>query len=134
MTTWEVEYLDVLRQIPETLRKDPPASNYRPLHWKRDPKIHNTRSRARCQPRVSTPKHSSTDGSGSDQDRIRHPPQRRRAADRAAAKATTADQLGEAKGHESAGTTNRLLEVTGILKTILHHCLHPWHGQPRTSG
>lgn len=68
LTTWEVEYLDVLRQIPETLRKDPRASNYRPSHWKRDPKIHNTRSRARCQSGVSTPKHSSTDGSGSDQE------------------------------------------------------------------
>jgi hypothetical protein len=30
LKTWEVEYLDVLRKIPETLRKDPPASNYRP--------------------------------------------------------------------------------------------------------
>ena len=68
LTEWEVEYLDVLRQIPETLRKDPPPSNYRPSHWKPDPKIHNTRSRARCQSGVSTPKHSSTDGSGSDQE------------------------------------------------------------------
>jgi hypothetical protein len=68
LTTWEVEYLDVLRQIPETLRKDPRASNYRPSHWKRAPKIHNTRSRARCQPGASTPKHSSTEGSGSDQE------------------------------------------------------------------
>lgn len=68
LTTWEVEYLDVLREIPETLRKDPPASNYRPSHWKRDPKIHNTRSRARCQPDASTPKHSSTEGSGSEEE------------------------------------------------------------------
>nr|QOD95030.1 HhpR [Paecilomyces variotii] len=68
LKTWEVEYLDVLRQIPETLRKDPPASNYRPSHWKRDPKIHNTRSRARCQPGASTPKHSSTEGSGSEEE------------------------------------------------------------------
>ncbi|KAJ5265170.1 uncharacterized protein N7525_007338 [Penicillium rubens] len=70
LTTWEVEYLDVLREIPETLRKDPRASNYRPSHWKRDQKIHNTRSRARarCQPGASTPKHSSTESSGSDQE------------------------------------------------------------------
>ena len=68
LTTWEVEYLDVLREIPETLRKDPPASNYRPSHWKRDPKIHNTRSRARCQQGASTPRQSSTEGSGSDQE------------------------------------------------------------------
>ncbi|PYI06187.1 metalloprotease m41 ftsh [Aspergillus sclerotiicarbonarius CBS 121057] len=72
LTTWEVEYLDVLREIPETLRKDPRASNYRPSHWKperkRDRKIHNTRSRARCQPGASTPKHSSTEGSGSEEE------------------------------------------------------------------
>lgn len=32
LKTWEVEYLDVLRQIPETLRKDTPASNYQHSH------------------------------------------------------------------------------------------------------
>ncbi|KAJ6117952.1 hypothetical protein N7523_005703 [Penicillium sp. IBT 18751x] len=72
LTTWEVEYLDVLKEIPETLRKDPQASDYRPSRWKRerkrDRKIHNTRSRARCQPGTSTPKLSSTEGSGSDQE------------------------------------------------------------------
>ncbi|KAI3093185.1 hypothetical protein CBS147333_10113 [Penicillium roqueforti] len=68
LTTWKVEYLDVLREIPETLREDPRASNYRPSHWKRDRKVRNTRSRAQCQPGASTPKHSSTEGSGSDQE------------------------------------------------------------------
>ncbi|EEQ85491.1 uncharacterized protein BDCG_08760 [Blastomyces dermatitidis ER-3] len=68
LTTWEVEYLDVLKEIPETLRKDPRSSNYRPSHWKRDRKVHNTRSRARCQPDSSTPKHSSPEGSDSDQE------------------------------------------------------------------
>ncbi|KAI2676866.1 hypothetical protein LCP963914a_8161 [Penicillium roqueforti] len=68
LKTWEVEYLDVLRKIPETLRKDPLASNYRPSHWKLEPKTHNTRSRARCKPDMSTPKHSSTEGSGSDEE------------------------------------------------------------------
>ncbi|KXG46665.1 uncharacterized protein PGRI_055210 [Penicillium griseofulvum] len=68
LKTWEVEYLDVLRKIPETLRKDPRASNYRPSHWKLEPKTHNTRSRARCKPDMSTPKHSSTEGSGSDEE------------------------------------------------------------------
>ncbi|KAF9882709.1 hypothetical protein FE257_005504 [Aspergillus nanangensis] len=67
LLTWEVEYLDVLRQIPETARKDPPASNYRPSHWKREPKIHNTRSRTRCQPATGTPKASSVEGSSSDE-------------------------------------------------------------------
>ncbi|KAG0153446.1 hypothetical protein PDIDSM_2098 [Penicillium digitatum] len=47
----DVEYLDVLRKIPETLQ----------------PKTHNTRSRARCKPDIS-PKHSSTEGSGSDEE------------------------------------------------------------------
>ncbi|CAG7991697.1 unnamed protein product [Penicillium nalgiovense] len=68
LKTWEVEYLDVLRKIPETLLKDPRASNYRPSHWKLEPKTHNTRSRARCKPDMSTPKHSSTEGSGSDEE------------------------------------------------------------------
>ncbi|KAI2741923.1 hypothetical protein DTO012A8_9953 [Penicillium roqueforti] len=68
LKTWEVEYLDVLRKIPETLRKDPQASNYRPSHWKIEPKTHNTRSCARCEPDMSTPKHSSTEGSGSDKE------------------------------------------------------------------
>ncbi|CAG7940291.1 unnamed protein product [Penicillium salamii] len=68
LKTWEVEYLDVLRKIPDTLRKDPRASNYRPSHWKPELKTHNTRSRARCQPDMSTPKHSSTEGSGSDEE------------------------------------------------------------------
>ncbi|EKV07085.1 metalloprotease m41 ftsh [Penicillium digitatum] len=68
LKTWEVEYLDVLRKIPETLRKYPQASNYRPSHWKLEPKAHNTRSRARCEPDMSTPKHSSTEGSGSDEE------------------------------------------------------------------
>jgi hypothetical protein len=68
LKTWKVEYLDVLRKIPETLRKDPRASNYRPSHWKLEPKTHNTRSRARCRPDISTPKHSSTEGSGSDEE------------------------------------------------------------------
>ncbi|KAJ5110891.1 hypothetical protein N7532_001426 [Penicillium argentinense] len=68
LSTWEVEYLDVLREIPETLRKDPPASNYRPSHWKQDLKIHNTRSRARCQPSTSTRKPSLTEGSSSEEE------------------------------------------------------------------
>ncbi|KAJ5275771.1 hypothetical protein N7524_001924 [Penicillium chrysogenum] len=61
LSTWKVEYLDILREIPETVRtQGRPTSNYRPSHWKFEPKRHNTRSRARCQPGNSTPKHSST--------------------------------------------------------------------------
>ncbi|OGM39870.1 hypothetical protein ABOM_011823 [Aspergillus bombycis] len=63
----KVKYLDILRDIPETIRKDPPTFNYRPSHWKREPKTHNTRSRARCQPGASPPEHSSTEGSGGDE-------------------------------------------------------------------
>ncbi|GAB0138454.1 hypothetical protein EsDP_00006689 [Epichloe bromicola] len=86
LTTWEVEYLDVLKEIPETERKGkgPRSSNYRPSHWKRDRKVHNTRSRAprgkrdrkvhntrsraRCQPDASTSKPKSPEGSESDQE------------------------------------------------------------------
>ncbi|KAI2746745.1 hypothetical protein DTO013E5_43 [Penicillium roqueforti] len=68
LKTWEVEYLDVLRKIPETLRKDPRASNYRPSHWKPEPKMHNIRSRARCKPDMSNPNNSPTEGSVSDEE------------------------------------------------------------------
>lgn len=68
LLTWEVEYMNVLRDIPETIRKDPPASNYRPSHWKKEPKTHNTRSRARCQEDISTPKHSLAEDSDSDEE------------------------------------------------------------------
>jgi hypothetical protein len=57
----------VLKEIPETLRKEPKFSNYRPSHWKRESKIHNTRARARCQLDTSTPQHSPDEGSGSDE-------------------------------------------------------------------
>lgn len=46
LSTWNVEYLDVLRNIPETIRKSPPSSNYRSSHWKRKPKTHDIRSGA----------------------------------------------------------------------------------------
>ncbi|PYI32283.1 hypothetical protein BP00DRAFT_158991 [Aspergillus indologenus CBS 114.80] len=36
--TWKVEYSDVLRHIPETIRQEPPPSNYRPSRWKTAPK------------------------------------------------------------------------------------------------
>jgi hypothetical protein len=67
LSTWKVEYLDVLRHIPETIRKEPPSSNYRPSHWKPIPKVHNTRYRARCNPGVlSTPQGSPSEDSDSD--------------------------------------------------------------------
>ena len=65
LLTWEVEYLDILKSIPETVRKDPPASNYRPSCWKAEPKTHNTRSRTRCKPGAFTPNHSSSEGGDS---------------------------------------------------------------------
>ena len=69
LSTWEVEYLDVLRDIPETIRsKDPPPSVYRPSSWTRSQKSHNTRSRARCKPGQSTPRVSSSEGGGSDEE------------------------------------------------------------------
>ncbi|KAG5297455.1 hypothetical protein I7I48_06573 [Histoplasma ohiense] len=68
LATWEVEYLDVLRGIPETIRKEPPPSNYRPSHWKPVPKEHNTRSRARCKQGASTPHGSPNEDSSSDGD------------------------------------------------------------------
>lgn len=45
LSAWEVEYLDILREIPETIRKEPLSSNYRPSYWELYPKTYNTRSR-----------------------------------------------------------------------------------------
>ena len=66
LSTWKVEYLDVLRDIPETIRKEPPPSNYRPSYWKPNPKTHKTRSQHRCNPGVSTPEGSPSERSDSD--------------------------------------------------------------------
>ncbi|KAL2846620.1 hypothetical protein BJY01DRAFT_234520 [Aspergillus pseudoustus] len=68
LSTWKVEYLDILRDIPETIRKEPPSSNYRPSNWKPNLKTHNTRSRACCQPDLSTPNGSPGESSHSDED------------------------------------------------------------------
>ncbi|KAJ9488434.1 hypothetical protein VN97_g4848 [Penicillium thymicola] len=73
LSTWKVEVLDILREIPETLlSQGRPTSVYLPSHWKFNPKKHkkrhNTRFRARCQPGISTPKHSSAEGSGSEEE------------------------------------------------------------------
>ncbi|PYH74284.1 uncharacterized protein BO88DRAFT_439789 [Aspergillus vadensis CBS 113365] len=49
LDTWEVEYLDILKQIPESVRKEPPSSEYKPPSWKpvdRSPYM----LRRRCQP------------------------------------------------------------------------------------
>ncbi|KAJ5100768.1 hypothetical protein N7456_006820 [Penicillium angulare] len=71
LRTWKVEYIDILRDIPETMRSQSQRTSiYRPSHWKFEPKKHNTRSRARCQPGISTPKHSSAEGSGSEEDHL----------------------------------------------------------------
>jgi hypothetical protein len=48
LDTWAVEYDDVLRDIPATVRKEPPASPYKPQCWqgfKRSP----IRTRSHCQ-------------------------------------------------------------------------------------
>ncbi|GCB25579.1 hypothetical protein AAWM_08464 [Aspergillus awamori] len=119
LTTWKVEYLDVLREIPETLRKDPPASNY--LSALTGNQIGKSTTHALALARVVNRAHRHRSirplkAAAVIKNRIRHPPQPRRASDRAAAQATTANQPGEAKGHEPAETTNGPLEKTGILR------------------
>ncbi|KAG0156273.1 hypothetical protein PDIDSM_3450 [Penicillium digitatum] len=123
LETWDVEYLDVLRKIPETLRKDPRASNYRPSHWKLEPKTHNTRSRARCKPDISTPKHSSTEGSGSDEES--HSPSIAAAA-RSGSSRGRGNNRQSTKESESkrAGQNNKQTSKRwAIYTTLLHNCL-----------
>lgn len=55
LSTWKVEYLHILKNIPETIRKDPPYFECKPSDWKpveRSP--YHTRSRGRCQPNQKT--------------------------------------------------------------------------------
>ncbi|KAE8146486.1 hypothetical protein BDV25DRAFT_169850 [Aspergillus avenaceus] len=67
LSTWKVEYIDVLRDIPETIRKEPPPSNYRPSHWKRVKRSpYKTRTLAYCRSNRTTPRHSSGESSESD--------------------------------------------------------------------
>ena len=69
LSTWKVEYLDILQEIPETIQSQgQPTSNYQPSHWKIEPRRHNTWSRTRCQPGMLTPKHSSMEGSSSEEE------------------------------------------------------------------
>jgi hypothetical protein len=49
LDTWDMEYIDILKKIPQTVRKDPPPSAYKPQRWRgfqRSP----IRTRSRCQP------------------------------------------------------------------------------------
>lgn len=34
LDTWAIEYIDILKKIPETIRKAPPQSSYKPGRWK----------------------------------------------------------------------------------------------------
>ncbi|KAL2002533.1 hypothetical protein VTN02DRAFT_6556 [Thermoascus thermophilus] len=54
LDTWEVEYLNILQEIPESVRKEPPSSEYKPPPWKpvkRSP--YNLRRRCRPSPQLS---------------------------------------------------------------------------------
>jgi hypothetical protein len=62
LKTWAVEYDDVLRNIPATVRKEPRASPYKPQRWqgfKRSPI--RTRTRSRCQQPDSNTRHWDND-------------------------------------------------------------------------
>lgn len=54
LSTWDVDYFDILRGIPEHLREHPPEFNYRPSPWKAVRKVYNTRSTARLLPGMAT--------------------------------------------------------------------------------
>ncbi|KAL1873631.1 hypothetical protein Plec18167_006148 [Paecilomyces lecythidis] len=66
LDTWEVEYLNILQQIPESVRKEPPSSEYKPTFWKpinRSP----YRLRSRCQPAVEKSHDSRSDDDEDDE-------------------------------------------------------------------
>ncbi|GKZ98622.1 hypothetical protein AnigIFM59636_004604 [Aspergillus niger] len=93
LTTWKVEYLDIGKYTTHVLAL---ARVVNQAHLHRS--IRPLKAAAAIK------------------NRIRHPPRPRRASDRAAAQATTANQPGEVKGHEPAETINRPLEKTRILR------------------
>jgi hypothetical protein len=53
LETWKVEYLDVLRDVPESIRKSPPDPDYEPSPWKITRRSYQFRSRCRTKPSVS---------------------------------------------------------------------------------
>ncbi|KAI1370348.1 hypothetical protein F4677DRAFT_451471 [Hypoxylon crocopeplum] len=65
LDTWAVEYEDVLKKIPQSVRKQPHASPYRPQRWKgfvRSP----IRTRSGCRPSGSSPREKEGDSSEED--------------------------------------------------------------------
>ncbi|RAH74742.1 uncharacterized protein BO66DRAFT_433856 [Aspergillus aculeatinus CBS 121060] len=91
LTTWKVEYLDILREIPETSRREGPATFiYRPSHWKFEPKTHNTRPRARLMKKI-----------------ILRLPQQQRAAGRVEAGATNTQSFGQRDKAEKSQVDNQ---------------------------
>ncbi|KAE8352275.1 metalloprotease m41 ftsh [Aspergillus coremiiformis] len=69
LSTWQVKYLNVLRDIPPSVRKEPPSSVYKSPSWKsfnRSP--YNTRCRASCNAGRTTPEQTSGEGRGSEND------------------------------------------------------------------
>ncbi|KAJ5267854.1 hypothetical protein N7478_010662 [Penicillium angulare] len=131
LRTWKVEYIDILRDIPETMRSQSQRTSiYRPSHWKFEPKKHNTRSRARCQPGISTLKHSSAEGSGSGEDHLspstaaaaRSQMSRKKSTRSRSDKNRSSSRLGKKAGHgpEQNDQSTRAYCTMGCIRGIVN--------------
>lgn len=72
LDTWKVEYIDVLRNLPESIRKEPPFSEYTPSPWKpfkRSP----YKLRSGCRATQGTPRTGIDDDEGGDDDGLSPP-------------------------------------------------------------
>ncbi|KAL7622747.1 hypothetical protein AAE478_006425 [Parahypoxylon ruwenzoriense] len=123
---WVVEYDDVLKRIPETVRKQPPMSPYKPGRWKafeRSP----IRTRSRCRdPNVFL---RSRDEDGSDDEDAPTSPSLRRSAHRnnPAARSATNQRQGQGQGQRSQGDTPDDKQQRAPAKTHIEdrpYCTH----------
>ncbi|GAA81977.1 metalloprotease m41 ftsh [Aspergillus luchuensis IFO 4308] len=77
LDTWEVEYLDILKQIPESVRKEPPSFVYKPPSWKpmdRSPYMLRRRCQPDFQPSRKSQRTGDKDGHGDEAGASSSPP------------------------------------------------------------
>jgi hypothetical protein len=101
LNTWAIEYIDILKKIPKTIRKAPRHSSYKPGNWKgftRSPIRTRTQSRrlvSACYDNVDKRVYSSSDKDNNNEDPLSPTPNN---AERAIKQGRTSAQLGVRSG------------------------------------
>ena len=125
---WPIEVIDVLRGIPETLRKTRDASVYQPSPWVRSTKRSPIVLRRRCEPARTTPRaeeedSDSNDGDGYAQSPMQYRQTRSRAA---AARQARVDGKGTSRsdqGRDAQGTSNKSTAIIEQRPYCTRQCL-----------